>query len=463
MASSYYQSTDPRTAVSFQDWEHYTKAETDQVLQDLVVSQISWENSTQLAREQFCRKAEKAILAKLDDLAMLASQEMGKNLLESKGEIRKCASLATYCADHLASALKSERITIDGAHAATHYRPLGIILGVMPWNFPYWQAARFALPTIAAGNTCILKHAPNVQGCAEAFVKILNEAAGVTVIFNLRVDNDSVAELIADSRVAGVSLTGSTRAGKAVAKAAGEAIKPSLLELGGSDPYLILADADLDLAEKAVCAGRMLNAGQSCISAKRIIVVREIADEFAARISAFAKTISFVSSNPKEDKEGQLAPMARHDLRENLHDQVKRSVAAGAKLEVGGTLPEGPGYFYPFTVLTKVQPGQPAFDEELFGPVFTLIEARDTEHAIELANTSQYGLGAAVFSQDLAKAEEIAKNRIHAGSCFVNAFVHSDPRLPFGGVKQSGYGRELATAGLRSFTNLKTVFVSHQG
>ena len=318
-----------------------------------------------------------------------------------------------------------------------------------------------AVPALAAGNVALLKHASNVPHCAELLSALLNEAAGLRVVTNLRIGDAETSALIADDRVAGVSLTGSTRAGRAVGAAAGAALKPAVLELGGSDPYLILANADLDVAVGACFAGRRLNSGQSCISAKRLIVDASLAEAFTAALLKRIEGLRFATESDGPDDGGLLAPMAREDLRTELHRQVRESVTAGARLHSGGIVPEGPGWFYPATLLTEVRPGMPAFDEELFGPVFAVASARDEAEAIALANESAYGLGAAVFSRDLDRAERIARERLRAGAAFVNDFVRSDARLPFGGVGASGFGRELSEEGFRAFTNVKTVYVRH--
>ncbi len=455
-----YISGRPREGKVVQTFELTSDQALEETLGTTSAYAKTWAVSCAEERIELCRKAESADRKDRQALAELASLEMGKRLDESLSEVDKCASLCGYYADHLAQFLRPKRVVDDNAFIAIHERPLGIILGVMPWNFPYWQATRFAIPAISAGNLAILKHAPNVPACAEAFAKTIATAAeGLPLLTNVRLSNEQVEELIGDDRIAGVSLTGSTKAGRAVAAAAGKALKPSLLELGGSDPYLILYDADIEQAVEACFAGRLLNAGQSCISAKRLIVDERVVDAFTSAIRLKAQQLSFLDSKTHNDDELGLAPIAREHLRDQLHSQVEKSLAEGAKCTLGGQLPDTAGYFYPVTILTGVKPGMTAFNEELFGPVIVICPARDTEHAIELANTSSYGLGAAVFSKNLAQAEEIASLRLEAGACFVNTFVRSDQRLPFGGIKQSGYGRELANEGLLAFTNTKVVWV----
>ncbi len=343
---------------------------------------------------------------------------------------------------------------MDSGEAWVRFEPLGVILGIMPWNFPFWQVFRFAVPALFAGNGILIKHAPNVPGCAAAIVELFHRA-GISAFEHLYIDEAMAEAVIADARIAGVSLTGSRRAGAAVAAQAGRHLKKSVLELGGSDPYLVLADADPDAASKACSAARLLNSGQTCIAAKRWIVVEAVYDAFRAAV--IERLRQAVVGDPL-DAATTVGPMARADLREALHAQVQASVTAGATCVFGGELPAGPGFFYPVTLLEDVRPGMPAFDEELFGPVACLIRARDDEHAVELANRSDYGLGAAVFSRDVDRALAIA-DRLEAGNVAINDFVRSDPRLPFGGIKQSGYGRELSDFGLREFVNIKSVVV----
>ncbi len=457
-----YAATNPRTGARVGPaFAKTSQAELGRVLDRAVASQAQWSQSELSERVAFCRQVGRLLRSRKIDLAAAATEEMGKLSHEALAEVEKCAVLCHYYADQLPAMKRSRKEVMPGAIAYVHYAPLGLILGIMPWNFPYWQAIRFAIPAIAAGNVALLKHAANVPRCAELLTEVLAACGLPQLLHNIRLDNAGTEALIADHRVAGVSLTGSTAAGQAVGAAAGAVLKPSVLELGGSDPYLILADADLDVAAAACFAGRRLNSGQSCISAKRLIVDQSVEPAYTKLLLAKVKELVFAPTSATSDREHHLAPLARHDLRERLHEQITQSVALGAELITGGVLPATPGYYYPATLLTDVEPGMPAFDEELFGPVFVVIRANDTEEAITLANTSPFGLGAAVFSRDLAQAEQIAATRIHAGACFVNEAVRSDPRLPFGGVGQSGYGRELAVEGYRAFCNTKTVYIAH--
>jgi succinate-semialdehyde dehydrogenase/glutarate-semialdehyde dehydrogenase len=352
--------------------------------------------------------------------------------------------------------LADEVIETDAGKSLVAYQPLGTVLAVMPWNFPLWQVFRFVAPALAAGNTALLKHASNVPQCALAVERILKQAGCPDGVFRtLMIDADTVARVIADPRVHAVTLTGSEPAGRKVAACAGEHLKKSVLELGGSDAFVVLADADLDLAVDQAVASRYLNAGQSCIAAKRFIVVDAIADEFVSR---FTKAVEALKPGNPLDEHATLAPMARTDLRDELHRQVEASTEAGAKVLTGGKLINAPGAFYEATILDNVGAGMPAYDEEMFGPVAAVIRVQNEEHALEVANDSRFGLGGSVWTQDNGKGEQFAR-RMQCGSAFVNGMVKSDPRLPFGGIKASGYGRELSHHGMREFVNAKTVWV----
>lgn len=390
------------------------------------------------------------------EIATLITTEMGKHLRESLAEVEKCAAACAYYAQHAAQWLTPPPTDVPQAHLV--YQPLGVILGIMPWNFPMWQAIRAAVPAIISGNTFLLKHSPNTTGCALLLQRLFAEAGFPAGVFQtLLVDIPEIENIIADARIAGVTLTGSTRAGRAVAAAAGKALKPCVLELGGSDPYLLFADADIDRAVEAIFNGRIRNAGQSCIAAKRVITLPEIHETAVAKLTARFSAVSF--GNPL-DAAHEIGCMARHDLRENLHRQVLQSIEMGAVAHFGAFIPEGRGWFYPPTILTGITPEMPAYSEELFGPVVSVIAATDEADALRIANDTPYGLGAAIFSRDVAKAMALADEFLEAGSCFVNDFVRSDVRLPFGGIRESGFGRELGAQGLLSFLNLKTVWVA---
>lgn len=407
-------------------------------------------------------KALKAIAAQLrkdrQKLAELATREMGKPIAQSIAEVEKCAATFDYYAKEGPKFLADEIKETDAKKSYVSFQPLGVVLAIMPWNFPYWQVFRAMGPALMAGNTMLLKHASNISGCALAIEKVIKDAGAPKGLFQtLLLPSSRVEELIKNPAVSAITFTGSTAAGSKVAAVAAAHIKKQVLELGGSDAYIILEDADMDLAVKTSVDGRLVNSGQSCVAAKRFIPVKAVRKEFESRMVELMQQATF--GNPM-DKNNKIGPMARTDLRDQLHAQVQESVKKGAKLLCGGYIPEGEGAFYPPTVLTNVKKGMPAYDEELFGPVAAIIEAKDETDAIRLANDSIYGLGAGIFSKNRARAEKLAAKELQAGNCFVNAFVHSDARLPFGGAKQSGYGRELSEFGIREFVNIKTVFIN---
>ncbi|RZA08275.1 MAG: NAD-dependent succinate-semialdehyde dehydrogenase [Proteobacteria bacterium] len=399
------------------------------------------------------RAAKLKILADLlerdrTSLVSLMQQEMGKLAEEGAGEIDKCAACCRYYAESGPAFLETREIKTDAVKSYVAFEPIGTVLSIMPWNFPYWQAFRCLVPALLAGNTVVLKHASNVSGCALKIAELVEEAFERDDLFQVvLIPGKDALALVSRPEVSGVSFTGSTPVGREIAALAGRELKKAVLELGGSDAYVVLADADLEKAAKICANSRLLNAGQSCISAKRFIVEAAVYDRFEELFVA-------------EMKGKKLAPLAREDLRDDLHEQVKNSVREGAKLLCGGELPKGEGNFYPPTVLSRVKPGMIAFDEETFGPVAALIEAKDAAEAVHLANQTSFGLGAAVFTKDRATGIEIAEKRLNAGSCFINALVKSDPRLPFGGTKQSGYGRELGEFGIHEFVNIKTVYLA---
>ena len=389
-----------------------------------------------------------------DGLARLMATEMGKPLAEGHSEVQKCAVLTRYCADEGAAALAPIVRSLDGNRAEVRHDPLGPVLAIMPWNFPIWQAVRCAAPALVAGNTVVLKHAPRVPGCAEALDALFRDADLPKGVFqNVRVDDDRALALVADPRIAGVALTGSTRAGRAVAAAAGEALKPSVLELGGSDPFVVLADADLAKAAERCVRSRMLNAGQSCIAAKRVIVEEAAAEAFMAHLRAALSAL--VVGDPTAP-DTTVGPLARADLRDALHRQVRESVESGADAVLGGQLPPGDGFFYPVTLLENVGPGQPAWEQELFGPVMAVRRVADVDAALAAALDSSYALGSSIWTHNRQTAERFAQ-ALGVGSVFINEMCRSDPRLPFGGNGQSGWGRELGALGFRAFVNTRTV------
>lgn len=395
----------------------------------------------------------------VESLAMLATCEMGKPIRDTRAEVRKCAALCDWYADHAAALLADEPANVGSGSAYVAWRPLGVVFAVMPWNFPYWQAMRAGVPIVTAGNAFLFKPASNVVGSALALARLWLEAGLPTGTFAvLNASHDDALSAIDDDRIVGATVTGSTSAGAAVAARAGAALKKSLLELGGADPFIVLADADLDAAVAAAVTSRFQNAGQVCIAAKRFIIEAPIADAF---IDRFSVAVEALKIGDPMDEATQIGPMARVDLRDELHDQVTRSIAAGARAIVGGDPIDRPGSFYAPTILVDVAPGMPAFDEELFGPVAAVSTARDADHAVELANQSRYGLSGALWSADIARASDIAA-RLQTGSVFINGFSVSDPNVPIGGIRNSGHGRELSYFGLREFVNAQTVWIGRR-
>ena len=433
----------------------------DRRLADIVQSanngQDQWRKRSFDERANLLRNAADILEDRKEEFAELMAQEMGKPLPEGVSESEKCAWVCNYYAENAEHFLEDQQIDSDASKSYVRFNPLGTVLAIMPWNFPFWQLFRFGAPALMAGNAVILKHAPNVTGCALAIEELLHEAGIPNELFRTVVaDEQQTQELIANPEIAAVTLTGSTGAGKAVASQAGKHLKKSVLELGGSDPYLILGDADIEQAAETCVTSRLINSGQSCIAAKRLIVVE---DQYDAFLDAVVDKMSLKQIGNPFDSSTDIGPMAREDLRDKLHEQVQKSIDAGAECLLGGEVPERKGYFYPPTVLTNISETMPAYSEELFGPVITVIKVNDEQEAIKIANDTDYGLGAAVFSANVERAQEIAANELKAGCCFVNEFVKSDPRLPFGGIKESGYGRELSHFGIKEFVNTKTVYV----
>jgi len=458
MSASTLVSTNPATGEDIASYPVHTHEEVEAFLAQTSSVQLTWADTSFDTRGAVLHAAAVQLRDRVDELAELMANEMGKPITGGRAEVEKCAVTCEYYAEQAAEMLADTSRDSDLSQAWTVFEPLGTVLAVMPWNFPLWQVFRFAAPGLMAGNAGVLKHASNVSGSALEIENILAEAGLPEGMFRtLLLPSDRIAEIIEDDRISAVTLTGSEPAGRSVAETAGRCLKPSLLELGGSDPYVVLADADVAHAAE-VCAGsRLTNSGQSCIAAKRFIVADEIYDEF--KDAFLAELDQAVVGNPL-DPDTTVGPQAREDLRDGLHEQVERSIEAGAALLRGGVVPDGPGAFYPVTALEDVGPGNPAFDEEMFGPVAPLVRATDEDHAIALANDSDFGLGGAVFTTDVERGFEIAAHRIRTGSCFVNAKVASDPRLPFGGIGNSGYGRELSEMGIRTFVNAKTVAVA---
>ncbi|MDP6986633.1 MAG: NAD-dependent succinate-semialdehyde dehydrogenase [Phycisphaerales bacterium] len=417
-----------------------------------------WRGLSFADRSEIVATVAALLRASTDRYADRITEEMGKPITESRAEVAKCAWVCEYYAAHAESMLADERFGIEGADVSIVCRPIGVLYAIMPWNFPLWQVFRAAAPNLMAGNAMVLKHAPITLGCGQDITEVIREAGAPEGLFcDLPMHVSDSPSIIAHRHVRGVTLTGSDVAGRAVAAEAGANLKKCVMELGGSDPYVVLEDADLDLALDKCVASRMLNCGQVCIAAKRLIVVDSLYEQFR---DGLLDRMAAIEMKDPTDEASALGPMAREDLRDGLHEQVQRTIAAGSTLLMGGEIPDRDGWWYPPTVLDEVVPGEPAFDEELFGPVACLIRARDPQHAIELAGHSDLGLAGAVFTGDSNRGRDIAADDIHAGCVAVNDFVRSDPRVPFGGIKDSGFGRELGTPGIHEFVNLKSVVVA---
>ncbi len=451
------ESLNPATGEPLETYSEHREDEVDLAIEEAHARFLDWRRTSFAERAGHMRAAARVLRDRQDELARLMALEMGKPIGEGRSEIDKCAKTCEYYADHAEAFLAPEEVATEASKSYVAFEPLGVVLAVMPWNFPFWQVFRFLAPGLMAGNTGLLKHASNVPGSALAIEDVLREAGFPAGVFRtLLIGSDAVERVIADPKVVAATLTGSTPAGRAVAASAGGQIKKTVLELGGSDPYVILDDADIEHAAGVCAQSRLINGGQSCIAAKRFVVVEGIRQEFEERL---VEAMRSKTMGDPLDEATDIGPQARLDLRDELHEQVEKSLEAGARCLLGGEVPDGPGAFYPPTVLTDVSSGMPAYGEELFGPVAAILPVGDEEEAIRVANDSPFGLGAAVFTRDAARGERIARFELQAGCCFVNDFVRSDPRLPFGGIKTSGYGRELGPYGIREFVNIKTVYV----
>ncbi|MBP9854438.1 MAG: NAD-dependent succinate-semialdehyde dehydrogenase [Candidatus Omnitrophica bacterium] len=452
------ESVNPATGRKIKSYQETSLPEADLMIQQAQKSFEGWKKLSFIERGQKMKKASAILLENKEKYARLMANEMGKPFSQGKAEIEKCAWACNFYAKEAKNYLASELVKTEARKSFICYEPLGIILAIMPWNFPFWQVFRCAAPTLMAGNAIILKHASNVCGCALAIEDVFKKAGFPKGLFrSALIPSKDVKRLIQHPYIQAVTLTGSTQAGQKVAAQAGEVVKKCVLELGGSDPYIILEDADLERSVESCVASRLNNAGQSCVAAKRFIVVESIFKRFTEK---FVEKMDLHKMGKPLDKKVTLGPLARHDLRDQLHKQVVESIEKGAQLLLGGLIPDDPGAFYPPTVLINVKPGMPAYHEELFGPVASVIKAVDEEEAIHIANDTPFGLGSGVFTQNLKRGERIAVQEIRAGSCFVNDYVKSDPRLPFGGIKQSGYGRELSGFGIREFVNIKTICIN---
>lgn len=450
-------SIDPATGKEIAAYAIYDEKKVEGILKQSKKTFEEWRRSPFSKRAVVLKNIAKELRKDKERLATLAAKEMGKPVQQGRDEVEKCAKTLEFYAKQGAAFLANEIVATDAKKSYVAFQPLGVVLAIMPWNFPYWQVFRAMAPAVMAGNVMVLKHASNVSGCALEIERMIRKAgAPKGLLQTLLLPSSRIEVLIADPAIAAVTLTGSTAAGSKVAEAAGRNLKKQVLELGGSDAYIILEDADMDIAIEIAVRGRLVNSGQSCISAKRFVVVKPVLKEFEKRYTEQMKKATW--GDPM-DTNNRIGPMARKDLRGQLHEQVLKSIEKGAKLLCGGYIPDGPGAYYPPTILTNVKKGMPAYEEELFGPVASIIAAKDEQDAIRIANDSIYGLAGGIISKNRARAEKLAAEYFEAGSCFINEFAHSDARLPFGGIKHSGYGREIGTFGIREFVNIKTVFI----
>ena len=451
----------PATGQPGRSYQGHTLDQAKEAAAAARAAQRGWRRTSFAERSAIVRKAAEILRQRKGEFARLMTEEMGKPLDEGRTEVEKCAFHCDWFADHAEAYLADEPVDIGGGEAFVTFNPIGVVLAVMPWNFPFWQVFRFVAPALMAGNGALLKHASNVPGCALAIEEVLHQAGVPQDLFRtMLIGSGDVKGLIEDENIAAVTLTGSVGAGKSVATAACGVLKKCVLELGGSDAYLILDDADVAAAAKVAATARMVNGGQSCIAGKRFIVLRSILEPFEKAMTDAMR--GYEMGDPA--KEGtKLGPMQSVEARDQIHRQVTESVRKGARLLLGGKVPDRPGAWYPPTVLTNVLPGQPAHDEEVFGPVAAIIAADDEADAIRIANASEFGLGSGVLTADLDRGRRIAAEELEAGMSFVNENVRSDPRTPFGGVKHSGYGRECSAYGIREFVNIKTVHVKPLG
>jgi len=449
-------SINPKNNIKIKSWDIPSQNQVNSIIKRTSNAQIIWEKTKLDFRINLIKELSIRLKDQKKELGILMADEIGKPIAQGKLEINKCISLCNYYSEISNHFLSKNNIETEYLKSYVSHRPIGIVFGVMPWNFPFWQVLRFAIPALIVGNGVLLKHASNVQGCANAIEYCFINSGFPNYIFkNLQIPSDMVSKIIENNEISGVVVTGSTQAGKAVAKKAGECLKKTVLELGGNDPYIILDDANISKAVISCVEGRILNGGQSCISAKRLIVTKKNIDTFTKKIINLLQTK--IVGDPYDDVD--LGPLVSLSARDEVHKMVIASIKCGAKLKLGGNLSKSEGSYYPITILSDVKPGMPAFDDEIFGPVFSIIKAKNDKEAILLANKSKFGLGAAVFTSNIERGEKIASEKIQSGLCFVNDYVKSDPRLPFGGIKLSGYGRELSSYGLMEFVNIKTIVV----
>ncbi|MBW1917150.1 MAG: NAD-dependent succinate-semialdehyde dehydrogenase [Deltaproteobacteria bacterium] len=451
------QSINPATGQVIKQYPEHHLWECQDILLRVDKAWKSWKSTSFSERAALTKRVGQALLAHQDQYAQLITQEMGKIIKTARAEVEKCAFICDYYADNAEAMLADEAIPLESGRSFVSFEPIGVVLGIMPWNFPFWQVCRYAVPALIAGNACVLKHASNVPGCALALEEVFRQAGFPEDIFRtLLIPGSQVEPLIGHEVIKGVALTGSEKAGSQVAAAAGRHLKKTVMELGGTDPFVVLEDADFDLCCTLAVKARMQNAGQTCIAAKRFIVLEKVAAAFEARHKQLVENL--VVGDPLKE-ETNLGPLARADLREQLHQQVQDSIKMGARLVTGGKSLDGPGFYYTPTILAEVKKGMPVYDQETFGPVSALITVKDEEEAIAVANDSPYGLGGSIWTRDLKRGERLAR-RIESGTVVVNTMTKSDPRLPFGGVKRSGYGREMSHYGIKEFVNIKTIYIA---
>lgn len=450
------QSINPATEEVLETFEQYSQAQINDTLQQARHAFLQWRETSFAERSVYLHRVASSLREHKTELARTATLEMGKPIVEAEAEVEKCALNCDFYADQAEHFLADEHVTSNATESYVSFQPLGVVLALMPWNFPYWQVFRFAAPALMAGNTAVLKHASNVSRCALDIERIFQECGLPAGVFKtVLVPGSETSALIEDPRIVAVTLTGSDAAGVAVASTSGSVLKKNVLELGGSDAFIVLADADLAAAAQTAARARFQNTGQSCIAAKRFIVVESVADAFEQK---FVEATAQLHMGDPLDRATQVGPMARGDLRDALHQQVRASIAMGAHVLLGGKPRDGKGYYYEPTIITNVTPDMPIFNEETFGPVAAVIHARDAEHALELANTSDFGLGGNLWTSSIDQARKLAR-RIESGAVFINGMTASDPRLPFGGIKRSGYGRELSSFGIREFVNIQTIWI----
>ena len=450
------QTINPANGKIVQTFEQHSSKQVNEIIGLTHEAFLNWRNAGFSYKKVFMKKAAAILRERKSEFGKTLTLEMGKPISQAIAEVEKCALVCDYYAENAENILSEEIIATDASESFVCFDPLGIVLAVMPWNFPFWQVFRFAAPALMAGNACLLKHASNVPMSALAIEELFSQAGFPQNVFRtLLIGSSAVEKVINHPKIKAVTLTGSEPAGKKVAESCGKVLKKTVLELGGSDPFIVLEDAAIDAAVKTAITARLINNGQSCIAAKRFIVVEKVYDEFEKK---FVELMNKVKIGDPMNPETELGPIAREDLLFELEDQVQRSVQSGAKILCGGKRIAREGFYFEATILANVLPGTPAYEEEIFGPVATLIKAVDEEDAIRIANDSQFGLGASLWTSNIEKAKRLAA-RIESGSVFINGMVKSDPRLPFGGIKNSGYGREISHYGIKEFVNIKTVWI----